>query len=181
MIYQTCKEDVSILGTKVESYYQQLAELIVETIPEEWIEVKFYGQEDEGHRKVFFYYLSKETNEWVYNMTIPEKFQVSEEKFDALRRELSFCVGDLKIAYQEEFGESWISFQMVLQHTGKFNIAFYYEKNPFDPLLTQIAWQYEHFGTVSEEGSFYNDLLNEYLEEKAQGKRYPFLEPLKEE
>ncbi|MDY7224203.1 hypothetical protein P4637_19095 [Halalkalibacterium halodurans] len=63
----------------------------------------------------------------------------------------------------------------------KFNIHFNREKNPLDPMLTQVAWAYEQLGIIPDDTSFEKTLLNEYLEEKAQGKRYPFLEPLKEE
>ena len=48
-------------------------------------------------------------------------------------------------------------------------------------MLTQVAWAYEQLGIIPDDTSFEKTLLNEYLEEKAQGKRYPFLEPLKEE
>ncbi|SDB91001.1 immunity protein YezG family protein [Shouchella lonarensis] len=167
---------------RVEQYYQKLASLIVEMIPEDWTEIKFYAQEDEeGSQKYFFYYQSSKTQEWVYNMTITENFEFPEEEFDKLEDELSFCISDFKQDYQEEFGEVWTSFQMTLNSNGKFNIHFSYEENPFDSLLTHIAWQYENFGTTYEEDSFYQDLLEEYLEEKSQGKRYPFLEPIEKE
>ncbi|WZY01571.1 immunity protein YezG family protein [Bacillus sp. FSL W7-1360] len=170
------------METQVESYYQKLADLIVAMIPEEWTELKFYAQEDsEGAQKFFFYYRSLGTGEWVYNMAITEKFQFPEEDFDELICELSFCISDFKTDYQEEFGEVWTSFQLTLTDSGKFKLNFNYDENPLGPGKTQTIWEYEHLDLVPEDGSVDKEFLDEYLEEKAQGKRYPFLEPVKEE
>ncbi|MDY7224206.1 DUF600 family protein [Halalkalibacterium halodurans] len=170
------------MGNKIELYYQKIANIINDMVPEEWLEVKLYGENQDGGQTVFFYYRSTKTNEWVNYARIPELFEGSVDQFKSMRRELSFgIILDFKKAYQEEVGEPWISFQMSLHSSGKFNIHFNHEKNPLDPMLTQVAWAYEQLGIIPDDTSFEKTLLNEYLEEKAQGKRYPFLEPLKEE
>nr|2IA1_A Chain A, BH3703 protein [Halalkalibacterium halodurans]2IA1_B Chain B, BH3703 protein [Halalkalibacterium halodurans] len=169
------------LEKQIESYYQEIAQLIIDMIPEEWAEVRFYAQEDhDGWKIFFFHYLSASSDEWTKDIDIRDVIKVPQDEFMEKYNELSFCISDFRKDYAEAFGEPWMSFQMTFYASGKFNIDFYYDKNPFDTFLTRLAWQYEHFGTIPED-SFYKETLNEYLEEKAQGKRYPFLEPLKEE
>ncbi|SDB90975.1 immunity protein YezG family protein [Shouchella lonarensis] len=169
------------MSAQVESYYQQMANLIVDMIPEDWQEVKLYAESRRGYQGIFFYYFSNEKDEWVYYMDIPEKCDVPQEEFDNLNTNLSFCIKDFKNDYEAEFEEPWTGFQLTLSHNGNFNVHFNYDENSLDPMLTEVAWAYEQLGLVPSEDSFNKTLLDEYLEEKEKGKRYPFLEPVKEE
>ncbi|MEW4220199.1 immunity protein YezG family protein [Rossellomorea marisflavi] len=163
---------------KLESYYSRIAQMISEMIVEEWTEVKVFV-EDDGLKFFFFYYLSEETKEWISGSDIVERFDMNEEYHEQFEDELSFCISDFKKEYETEFGDAWTCFQMSFLPDGRFEVSYYYEKKPFGPIVTGIAWEYEHLGIKQENDPFYQKLLKEYLDSKAQGKSYPFLSPIK--
>lgn len=161
----------------LESYYSKLAQHITQMIREDWEEIRILV-EDDGIKTIFFYYLPQKTDSWVSDSEIPELFLIDEEEHEQLEDELSFCVSDFKKAFQKETGEEWTSFQMIISKDGKFNIAYNYDKNPFGPVVTRIAWEYEHLGYKQEGDPFYEKLLKEYLDLKARGNSYSFLMPI---
>lgn len=57
--------------------YQKIAEQINEMIPSEWNKVSLYAEILDDSREVYFFFNTKNSEEFIYSHDIPEYYQVS--------------------------------------------------------------------------------------------------------
>ncbi|MGZ0086032.1 immunity protein YezG family protein [Caldibacillus thermoamylovorans] len=76
---------------KMEYIYQQIADILVNMIPEAWRKILLYAEFREGYKKIFFYYYPEKEGEPVYSLDITDLFDVDENEFDRLENELYSC------------------------------------------------------------------------------------------
>lgn len=69
--------------------YQTIAEQINEMIPAEWNKVALYAEILDDSREVYFFFNTKNSEEFIYSHDIPQHYQVSEQIYDDLLIELT--------------------------------------------------------------------------------------------
>ncbi|MGY0691945.1 immunity protein YezG family protein [Virgibacillus sp. FSP13] len=134
------------METKImEQIYQQIADTLVNTIPEEWNKIHLYAEVRKGYRKVFFYYFPEAGGEPVYSLDIPDLFNVDEDEFEDLEDNLYNCFSSLRKEFKEQEQEEWTNLTFTLDNTGKMNIDYSYDDvSQMDPIEKQEKWEAEY-------------------------------------
>jgi uncharacterized protein (TIGR01741 family) len=146
------REENEMDDTRLGKLYQQMAETVIEMIPEEWEKVYLYGEVADGFSKSFFFYYPSERREPVYSLDIPELFHVSEEKFAELKHQLLDELEELWTEYQSQGHEPWTNLTFILDNSGKFKIDFdYTDLSGANPHQQQIIWEYQYLRLVPED------------------------------
>lgn len=129
----------------MEQIYQQIANTLVNIIPEEWKKIFLYAEFREGYKKVFFYYYPETEGEPVYSLDITDLFNVDEDEFDVLENELYNCFSRLREEFKEQEQEQWTNLTFMLDNTGKMNINYGYEDiSERSPVEKQDKWEAEY-------------------------------------
>ncbi|MDV2884710.1 DUF600 family protein [Alkalihalophilus pseudofirmus] len=148
---------------KINELFKGIAFQVTKMIPEEWDEVKIYGEVNSSAKTIFFYYLPAGENEPIYSQTIPDKFSFSAIDYLDAEDELSFLIEDLWEYTKVNDNEVWNNFTMSISKEGKLLVDFNYDLNEEDnPTKTRIIWAYQHFGLVPK-SQYGKGLLDEYL------------------
>lgn len=128
----------------MEQIYQQIANTLVNIIPEEWKEIYLYAEFREGYKKVFFYYYPDTGVEPVYSLDITDLFNISEDEFDELENELYNYFTKLYEEFKEQKQEQWTNLTFILDNTGKMKINYGYEDiSLLSPIEKQEKWEAE--------------------------------------
>lgn len=150
--------------------YQDIAENVISTIPEEWSKVYVYGEVVEGSQTAYFYYYPQGSDHPVYSHDIPEHFEVSEIVYTEQWHQLLDSIQDLWRAFKDNEQEPWTNLTFKFDRTGEFNIEFNYEDlSEADPHERKIIWKYKYFGIVPKSNSGKRH-LEKYLEHVESGK-----------
>ena len=129
----------------MEQIYQQIANILVNIVPEEWEKILLYAEFREGYKKVFFYYYTQSRKKPVYGLDIAEIFNISEDDFDELETELYYCFTRLWEEFREQEQEQWTNLTFMLEHTGKMKINYGYEDiSELSPVDKQDKWEAEY-------------------------------------
>lgn len=146
--------------------YSDIAQIVAETIPEEWEKFYLYGEVVEGKQTSRFYYYPMNRDEPIYSHNIPELFTMSEEEYYRLWNNLLDTMQELKKAFVANKQEPWTNFTMIVDKTGKMNMDFSYEDlSNTDPHERRTIWNYELLGIMPKSNSG-RQILQQYLEEK---------------
>ncbi|MDQ0221349.1 DUF600 family protein [Peribacillus cavernae] len=129
----------------MEQIYQQIADILVNIIPEEWKKVYLYAEIRECYKKVFFYYYPDSREESVYSLDITDEFIVDENKFDELENKLYRCFSDLLEEFNTQEQKLWTNLTFILDNTGKMKINYGYEDiSQLSPVEKQERWEAEY-------------------------------------
>lgn len=143
--------------------YQQIAETVVETIPEEWSKVYLYGEVVEGSQTAYFYYYPEGSDNPIYSHEITEQFTVSELEYSQKWNNLVDVIQELWSAFNQNGQEPWTNFTMIFDKMGKFNIDFNYDDlSNKDPHERKTIWKYENLGIIPKSNSGKN-YLEKYM------------------
>lgn len=127
---------------KMEQTYQQIANTMVNIVPEEWQELYLYAEFREGYRKVFFYYYPKSEIKPIYSLDIVDLFNIDEDEYDELEDNLYNCFSTLWEEFKEQGQEQWTNLTFILDHTGKMKINYGYEDiSEISPIEKQDKWE----------------------------------------
>ncbi|PLR78370.1 cytoplasmic protein [Bacillus sp. V3-13] len=130
---------------KMEQLYQQIANTLVNMIPEEWNKIYLYAELREGYKKVFFYYYPESGVEPVYSLDITEKFVVNENEFDELENDLYGFFSELQEEFKIQEQEQWTNLTFILDNTGQMKINYGYEDlSQISPVEKQERWEAEY-------------------------------------
>jgi uncharacterized protein (TIGR01741 family) len=130
---------------KMEYIYQQIANTLVNMIPEAWEKILLYAEFREGYKKIFFYYYPETGGEPVYSLDITDLFNVDENEFDQLENELYNCFFRLREEFKEQEQEQWTSLTYILDHTGRMKINYGYDDlSEMSPVEKQEKWENEY-------------------------------------
>lgn len=134
------------METKImEQRYQQVADILVNMIPEEWDKILVYAEIREDYKKVFFYYYTQLREKPVYSLDIPEAFDISEDEFDELENELYNSFTKLWEEFRVQNQEQWTNLTYMLERTGKMKIDYGYEDiAELNPVEKQDKWEAEY-------------------------------------
>ncbi|WP_208590071.1 immunity protein YezG family protein [Gracilibacillus suaedae] len=127
---------------KMEQTYQQIANTLVNIVPEEWERILLYAEYREGYRKIFFYYYPQTGIKPVYSLDIIDFFNIEEEEYDQLEDELYECFTMLWEEFKEQGQEQWTNLTFILDNTGKMKIDYGYEDiSEISPVEKQDRWE----------------------------------------
>ncbi|WYQ43575.1 MAG: antitoxin YezG family protein [Shouchella clausii] len=148
---------------QLDRLYKHIAEVVVETIPEEWSKVYLYGEVVEGSQTAYFYYYPEGSNKPINSHEITELFPVSEREYTEKWHRLVDFIQELWRAFKDNGQDSWSNFTMIFDKTGKFNIDFNYnDLSNIDPHMRKTIWKYKHLGIMPKSNSGKKH-LEEYL------------------
>ncbi|URZ03552.1 antitoxin YezG family protein [Clostridium felsineum] len=131
---------------KMSGIYGQIANMLVEMIPDKWSEIYLYAEVLKDSSEVYFYFNSVTREDIIYSHTIPEIYKVDENIYEDLLMELNDIVEELNREYKENNENIWTNLTLILNNSGKFNIKFNYDdilKSKFSSGERQIIWEYE--------------------------------------
>lgn len=151
---------------KLERIYHQIAQTIVEMIPEEWEKVYLYGEVLEGVQSTYFYYYPYESDQPIYSLDIPELFDVEEEEYDQLKGQLYDLLRDLWNESKRDGNEVWTNLTLILDSSGKFKLEYGYEDlSETDHFVRSMIWRYNKLGILPK-GDYATKILKEHLQDK---------------
>ncbi|MFC0186700.1 immunity protein YezG family protein [Fictibacillus aquaticus] len=126
----------------MEQSYQQIANTLVDTIPEDWQKILLYAEYREGYKKIFFYYYPKNGTKPVYSLDIPDLFNVNENMYEEFEDELYQCFTRLWAEFKEQDQEQWTHLTFILNNTGKMKIDYGYDNiAEISPVEKQEKWE----------------------------------------
>lgn len=129
----------------MEKIYQQVANVLVNIIPEEWKKIFLYAEYREGYKRVFFYYYPITGVKPVYSLDIMDLFNIDEEEFDELENELYKCFSILWEEFKEQEQEQWTNLTFILESTGRMKLNYGYETiSEISPVDKQDRWESEY-------------------------------------
>lgn len=127
--------------------YQQIAEMVNDIIPEEWIKVFVYAEVQEDVSKVDFYYYPEGKENPVYVLEIIDLFEIDEDYLDNLRNKLSDCFEELWNEFVRNNENVWTNLTFILDRTGVFKIDYEYEDlSEVDDFERQVIWRFKYLG-----------------------------------
>lgn len=130
---------------KMEQTYQQIANTLVNIVPEEWEKILLYAEYREGYKKVFFYYYPKTGVKPVYSLDITDTFNIDEDQFDEMENELYNCFSRLWEEFRNQEQEQWTNLTFILDSTGRMKINYGYEDiSELSPVEKQDKWEAEY-------------------------------------
>lgn len=139
---------------QLERLYQQIAEVVAETIPEEWSKIYLYGEIVEGSQTAYFYYYPEGSDKPIYSHEITELFTVSELEYTEKWHRLVDFIQELWRAFKDNGQDPWTNLTMVFDRIGKFNIDFNYDDlSNTDPHQRKTIWKYVHLGIIPKSNS----------------------------
>lgn len=149
---------------KLCKYYQRIAEVIVETIPEKWSKVYLYGEIVEGSQTAYFYYYPEISEQPVYSHDIPEFFTMSEVEYSENWNMLVNHIQSLWNEFNDNDQEPWTNFTLFLDNEGNFKIGYNYDDlSNADSHERKTLWKYRHLGLLPKSNSG-RKYLERYLE-----------------
>lgn len=143
--------------TETERLYQQIADTIVEMIPEEWSRVLLYAQVDEESAIVYFYYFPKGKDTPEYSLDITGKWDVPPAEYNAVEKKLY----DLFIGHWRETRaqgrQAWTNLTLKLDRRGRIEIDYDdSDKEESDAYEDLVIWKYRNLN-IKPDGSNQRD------------------------
>jgi uncharacterized protein (TIGR01741 family) len=152
-------EKLNRIGRK----YREIAQLVIDIIPEEWEKVYVYGEMQEDGGTIFFYYDQKRGEKPIYSLDIPDLFYLDRDKYEELDDQPFSLLEDLWNEFKNIEQEPWSTFTVVFDNLGKFDVKHGYEdlskSGPFQRLL---AFKCRYLGILPTD-DYTKKVLDEYL------------------
>ncbi|SEJ53513.1 conserved hypothetical protein [Bhargavaea ginsengi] len=125
-----------------ENRYTAIANTVLEMIPEKWDWVKLYAEYWDGYYKCYFYYTPAGSDEYIYNLDIPDEYEVSQETFDRLDEQLYDHIKVLRNEFKNQEEKPWTNLTFSLQSDGKMKIDYDYSAlSDLNPLEKRKRWE----------------------------------------
>ena len=132
------------MSEQLDELYQEIADVLVDIIPEPWKKILLYAEFQGVNENVFFYYYPMKKGEPVFSGDIPVKYKVNQDLHVQLFEELQVCFKQLWIDTRAGNDDPWTSTTFMLLHDGQMNIAFNYDD------ISQLSAQEKHEAWVEE-------------------------------
>lgn len=112
---------------RMEELYQSIANVIIETIPDEWNKIYAYSEVREGYSQVYFYYYSTNKSQLIYSLDIVDIFKVDKKIFKTLKHEMYSYFESLWREFKNQEHEQWTYLTFILDSNGKMKIDYGYD------------------------------------------------------
>ncbi|GAB6255102.1 MULTISPECIES: immunity protein YezG family protein [Peribacillus] len=152
--------------SKLNEYYQKIAQTVNEMIPEGWSKVILYGEVNEGTGTAFFFYQSNINDKLIYSHDIPELHSISRIEYRDTWRRLIKVLKELSDEFKDNNQEQWTNLTFTLESTGKFKVDYDYEDlSDADDHERRVIWEYTRLGLLPET-EYDKSILEEYLKKE---------------
>ena len=122
--------------------YQNIADVLVEMIPEEWEKILLYAEIREGFSQVYFYYYPVKQEKPVYSLDIVDIFNLDKNLYKTFKQELNDCFEELWTEFIVQNQEQWTSLTYILDNKGRMKISYGYDDiSEFSPDEKQDKWE----------------------------------------
>jgi uncharacterized protein (TIGR01741 family) len=153
---------------KLDQLYQQIAEVVVDIIPEEWFKVYLYDEAVEGSQTAFFYYFPEGSDKPIYSHEITELFAISEYEYLEKWHRLVDSIQELWDVFKSSSQETWTNFTMIFDNTGTFKFDYNYDDlSNMNPHERKTIWKYNILGIIPKSNSG-KSYLKKYLSSQEQ-------------
>lgn len=126
---------------RMESIYLEIADALLNIIPEEWDKVLVYSEVREGYERMYFYYYPKDELKPIYSLDIIDNFNVDEELLEEKEMKLYECFRGLWNEFKNQEQEQWTNLTFILNCKGKMNIDYNYDNvSEISPVDKQNEW-----------------------------------------
>lgn len=133
--------------TSMEVIYQEVGNILVEMIPEEWEKIFLYAEIREGDSQVYFYYYPVNHKQPVYSLDIMDIFNLDKSFYKKLKKELYACFEELWNEFKVQNQEQWTHLTYILNSTGKMKLNYGYEDiSELSAIEKQEKWEAEYLG-----------------------------------
>lgn len=131
--------------TGMNRLYQQIADTVVEMIPEEWSRVLLYAQVNEESAIVYFYYYPKGNNSPEYSLDITGKWDVPAAEYSTLEKKLyDLFIGHWREARAQGL-PAWTNLTLRLDRSGSIEIDYDdSDKESSDAYEDLVIWKYRN-------------------------------------
>lgn len=160
---------VKFMENQLAEIYGDLADRIIDAIPDEWEKLYYLGEVENGRSSwssVFYFF---DDDRIIRSHNIPEVYGVSRDIYMELLDAIDAMLLKLYDCFIENGKEAWDQVSLTIYDTGKFNIDYKYdviEKTNGGQVKREVIWAFETIGIIPEENSFQRTLYEEYLKEK---------------
>ncbi|MBD8035070.1 DUF600 family protein [Solibacillus sp. Sa1YVA6] len=149
---------------KLNSIYQNIAQIVVETIPEEWSKVLIYGEITEDTGNTFFFYYPINNNSPIHSHNIPNMFGIEKEEYKERWRILLNSLEELWYEFKNNNQEPWTNLTFIFNSEGELKIDYDYEDlSEANDYERRIIWKYEYLGLIPEDEDD-QEFLESYLQ-----------------
>jgi len=132
--------------------YQNIAQIVVETIPEEWSKVFVYGEINEDVRTAFFFYYPVNSELPIYSHNITQLFDIKEEDYENLWYKLLDDLEELWYEFKNNGQEPWTNLTFIFNDEGELKIDYDYEDlSEANDYEREIIWEYKYLGLIPED------------------------------
>ncbi len=155
---------------KLYEIYSKIADILNETIPEDWDRVLLYGEVNEDMRTAYFNYYPVGKKEPVYSHDIPELFDISEDEYDELWTQLLDNLSELWNEFKNNDQEQWTNLTFILESDGKLKIDYdYTDLSETSPRKQHIIWDYKYLGIVPTD-EYGKKVVEDYIKSTTENK-----------
>lgn len=134
---------------RMEELYQSIANVIIETIPDEWDKIYAYAEVREGYSQVYFYYYSINKSQLIYSLDIVDIFKVDKKMFRNLKYEMYSYFEQLWKEFKNQEQEPWTYLTFILDSNGKMKIDYGYDDvSEISPVKKQENWKKKYFEVI---------------------------------
>lgn len=139
------KEVIKLETKHMENIYQNVADILVDMIPEEWEKILLYAEVREGFSQVYFYYYPTQQEKPVYSLDIPYVFNVDKRQHKEMKQELYECFEELWNEFKVQGQEQWSNLTFILDNTGQMKLNYGYDDiSEISPDEKQEKWEAEY-------------------------------------
>lgn len=142
--------------------YQEISQLINDTIPVEWKEFFFQGEIKDGEGGVFFFFNTLESDEFKYCYYIPELYNVDRRVYEEYEDQIFERTVELQELFIENDQEPWFTVTLIVDEERKLKVHYDYinwSETDFGPSTRLKYFQYKYLNK-----RFKNDKEKELFE-----------------
>jgi len=130
---------------KLNVFYQQITDTVIEMIPVKWTLVKLYAVMWDDFSTIYFYCFPDNGAEPVLSLSISRLFEVDRDEYTRLKRRLRKQIEQLQDVFMANGQELWTNFTFILHSDGEFTIDYSYEDlSDLDPVEKRERWEARH-------------------------------------
>ena len=154
--------------------YEKIQSIIFSLIPERWEKIYLYASVVTTFSKtqsgeMFFYYIPKGIikKKPINVYEVPERFNINEEQYLKVVRDLYECIKELKQDFIKTDQELWTNLTITITNIN-FKVEFNYDKLPIDEKENEknrMIWRYKYLG-IGGEKKKEQEILEEYFSRK---------------
>jgi uncharacterized protein (TIGR01741 family) len=149
---------------KIEKLFQRIAHTINNMIPDKWNKLYLYAEVLQDSTCVYFDFESATKNRFVYSLDIPEEYNIDEDKFTKLKRDLVGIFEELNHEFKLNTPQPWTNITMYLESTGKFKMDYNYDEVKLPPHKQRVVWEYKTLG-VYPTNDFDKKIIDAYIKD----------------